>query len=298
MDHYTFFGLDTIIEVTLPHRYSSLKKDIERTITHFDYLWNRFSPESVVWKINHTKSCEVDADTLDILEKAVRLSRDTGGFFCPLIAPILDLWGFSGSPRVPEKEEVQEVVQEIVKSDLIIEGQRVSLRGKGQLDLGGIAKGYVVDTLISLLKGKGVPKALINAGGQVFGFGAEWKVGIFNPVTGKLAGYIIIENGSVSTSGDYFRFFERGGVRYHHVINPFTGYPEDDFRSVTVVAPSGVLADVLSTAILAGGHEALLLVQEQFGDVAVLTIDAKGELFALGSMKKNFVSLSEEEVQP
>lgn len=298
MDHYTFFGLDTIIEVTLPRRYAFLTRDIEYTIAHFDRLWNRFSPESVVWKINHARSCEVDADTLSILKEATRLSQDTGGFFCPLVAPLLDLWGFSTNPRVPEEQEIRKVVQEISQSYLVIEGKRVSLMGEGQLDLGGIAKGYVVDSLVSLLKSKGVNKALINAGGQVFGFGTEWKVGILNPVTGKVAGYIIIENMSVSTSGDYFRFFERDGIRYHHVVNPLTGYPGDDFRSVTVVASRGVLADVLSTAILAGGNEALLLVEKNFGNLAFLAINAKGEFLISENMKKNFVFLSSEEVQP
>lgn len=298
MDRYTFFGLDTLIEVTLPRRYAFLTKDIEYTIARFDRLWNRFSPESVVWMINHTRSCEVDGDTLSILKEAVRLSQDTEGFFCPLIAPLLDLWGFSANPRIPEEQEIRKVVQEISQSRLVIEGQRISLQGKGQLDLGGIAKGYVVDSLVSLLKSKGVHKALINAGGQVFGFGAKWRVGIFNPVTGKVAGYIIIDNMSVSTSGDYFRFFERDGIRYHHVVNPLTGYPGDDFRSVTVVASRGVLADVLSTAILAGGNEALLLVKEKFGDLAFLTIDAKGKLLISETMKKKFVFLSPEEVQP
>lgn len=298
MDHYTFFGLDTIIEVTLPRRYAFLIKDIEYTIAHFDRLWNRFSSESVVWMINHARSCEVDADTLSILKEAMRLSQDTGGFFYPLVAPLLDLWGFSTNPRVPEEQEIRKVVQEISQSYLVIEGQRVSLVGKGQLDLGGIAKGYVVDSLVSLLKSKGVHKALINAGGQVFGFGAKWKVGIPNPVTGRVLGYIIIDDVSVSTSGDYFRFFERNGIRYHHVVNPLTGYPGDDFRGVTVVAPRGVLADVLSTAILAGGNEALLLVGKKFENSALLTIDAKGRLFVSESMRKNFVFLSSEEVQP
>ncbi|MCX7667318.1 MAG: FAD:protein FMN transferase [Atribacterota bacterium] len=298
MERYTFFGFDTIIEVTLPRRYAFLTKEIEHLIAHFDRLWNRFSPESAVWMINHTGSCEVDADTLSILKEAMQLSQDTGGFFCPLVASLLDLWGFSTNPRVPEAQEIRKAVQELSRSYLVIEGQRVSLQGKGQLDLGGIAKGYVVDSLASFLKGKGVHKALINAGGQVFGFGTAWKVGIFNPVTDRVMGYIIIDDMSVSTSGDYFRFFEQEGVRYHHVINPLTGYPGDDFRSVTVVAPRGVLADVLSTAILAGGHEALALVRRNFGDLAILTIDAKGELFVSESMKKSFVFLSPEGVQP
>ena len=296
MEHYTFFGLDTVIEVSIPRRYAFLKGDIERIILHFDQLWNRFSPQSVVWKINHFSSSEVDADTLEVVREALRLSQDTGGFFCPLIAPLLDLWGFSADPRVPDVEELRKIVEAISRSRLIVQDRRITLQGQGQLDLGGIAKGYVVDFLVSFLKSKGVDKALINAGGQVSGFGARWKVGIFNPVTNVVTGYIIIDGTSVSTSGDYFRFFEEDGVRYHHVLNPFTGYPGRDFRSVSVVASRAILADVISTAVLAGGHEALRVVQKNFKEVAVLTIDEKGALSLDKNMESIFVFLPSQEV--
>ncbi|MGQ9474048.1 MAG: FAD:protein FMN transferase, partial [Candidatus Caldatribacteriaceae bacterium] len=233
LERYTFFGLDTIIEVSIPRRYAFLKEDMERSITYFDRLWNRFSKESVVWRINHFPSVEVDLDTLTLVKEALDLSKATGGFFCPLIASLIDLWDFSGDPKVPKEEELQRVVKEIAQSYLIVRNRQVSIRGKAQLDLGGIAKGYVVDFLVSFLKSKGVKKALINAGGQVYGFGARFRVGILNPVTGGVAGYIVVDGVSVSTSGDYFRFFEEGGVRYHHVLNPMTGYPGKDFRSVT-----------------------------------------------------------------
>ncbi|MGC8778367.1 MAG: FAD:protein FMN transferase [Candidatus Caldatribacteriaceae bacterium] len=298
MERYTFFGLDTVIEVDIPHRYAFLKGEMEQTILHFDRLWNRFSPESIVWKINHSSSCEVDQDTLQVIQEAWRLSEATGGFFCPLVAPLLDLWGFSTEPRVPGEEELQKVVGEISRSRLIVGNHQISIQGEGRLDLGGIAKGYVVDALVSLLRSRGVSKALINAGGQVFGFGAPWKVGIFDPVTNTVMGYIIIDGASVSTSGDYFRFFEKDGVRYHHVLNPVTGYPGRDFRSVTVVAPRALLADVLSTAILAGGREALPVVEKNFEGVAILTIDAQGVLSFSESMKKIFVFLSSRGVKP
>jgi thiamine biosynthesis lipoprotein len=292
VEHYTFFGLDTVIEVSMPRRYAFLLGDIERVILHFDRLWNRFSPESVVWKINHFSSAEVDADTLEVIQEAVRLSQDTGGFFCPLIAPLLDLWGFSANPRVPGAEELRKMAEAISRSRLIVQDRRITIQGQGQLDLGGIAKGYVVDFLVSFLKSKGVNKALINAGGQVSGFGARWKVGIFNPVTNTVTGYIIIDDASVSTSGDYFRFFEKDGIRYHHVLNPFTGYPGRDFRSVSVVASRAILADVISTAVMAGGHEALFLVQKNFREVAILTIDEKGALSLDKNMESIFVFLA------
>lgn len=294
LERYTFFGFDTIIEVSIPRRYAFLKGDIDRFIGYFDRLWNRFSEESVVWRINHSPSVEVDLNTMAVIEEALELSRKTEGFFCPLIASLVDLWDFSGSPRVPKEEELQRTVEEIAQSCLVVKDRLVSIRGKAQLDLGGIAKGYVVDFLVSFLKSRGVRKALINAGGQVYGFGARWRVGILNPATNEVAGYIIMDDVSVSTSGDYFRFFEEGGVRYHHVLNPMTGYPGKDFRSVTVVSTKASVADALSTAVLAGGKRAFSLVAERFPEVAILTIDAQGTFTFSEKMKGIFVFLSDE----
>jgi len=233
----------------------------------------------------------VDEDTAQLIAETIQLFELTNGFFCPLIAPLLDLWGFSSpQPRVPAQEMVRETIEEIAESRLSLQGREVSLSGEGKLDLGGSAKGYLVDVLTTFLTGRGVRKFLINAGGQVLGFGKPWRVGIFDPVNEKVAGYIIIENTSVSTSGDYFRFFEEGGVRYHHILNPFTGYPGRDFRSVSVVAKRALVADVLSTAILAGGREALYLILERFPEIKVLTIDAQGnwEFFSKGKKGNGF----------
>lgn len=287
----TFFGFDTWIEVELPQDSALLLPRISSLVTHLDQLWNRFSPRSMVFKINHSSfPLSVDEDTFRILEEAQKGGEETQGFFNILIAPLLDLWGFPGQPSIPGKEEIEETVDKIGKSKLHLEkeSKRVFIEGEGQIDLGGIAKGYLIDEIVSLLQKERVSQALINAGGEIFALGKEIKAGVRHPREEKLLGYIIIKDEAVSTSGDYYRFFEEEGVRYHHILNPFTGYPGRDFWSVTVVSKRATLADILSTVIMAGGREALVVVEKNFPEIKILAVEEGGNVYLSPSMEKDF----------
>ncbi|HXL01693.1 MAG TPA: FAD:protein FMN transferase [Candidatus Atribacteria bacterium] len=286
----TFFGFDTWIEVELPRDNVSLFSPISSLVNHLDQLWNRFSPQSIIFKINHSSlPLSVDEDTFRVLEKAQKGEEETQGFFNVLIAPLMDLWGFSEQPSLPEEREIKKIVGEINSSKLYLnrENREVLIEGEGQIDLGGIAKGYLIDEIVSLLRKEKVPQALINAGGEIFVLGKETKVGIRHPRQEKLLGYVVIKNEAVSTSGDYYRFFEEGGVRYHHILNPFTGYPGRDFQAVTVISEEAVFADILSTAIMAGGKEALAVVEKKFPEVKILTIE-EDKIYLSSSMEKVF----------
>ncbi len=288
-----FFGFDTWIEVELPRSKASLFSSISSLVTHLDQLWDRFSPSSVIFKINHSSlPLLVDEDTFQILEKAQEGGEETQGFFSVLIAPLMDLWGFPEHPSIPEEEEIKKAVEKINNSKLGLnkEDRKVLIEGEGQIDLGGIAKGYLIDKIVVLLQKEKVPQALINAGGEIFAWGRKTKVGIRHPRQEKLLGYVVIENEAISTSGDYYRFFEEEGVRYHHIINPFTGYPGRDFQSVTVVGKEATFADILSTAIMAGGKEALAVVEKNFPEAKILAVGKGSEIYLSSSMKKVFFS--------
>ncbi len=109
-----------------------------------------------------------------------------------------------------------------------------------------------------------------------------------HPREEKLLGYIIIKDEAVSTSGDYYQFFEEEDVRYHHILNPFTGYPGRDFWSVTVVSKKATLADILSTVIMAGGREALVVVEKNFPEIKILAVEEGGNVYLSPSMEKVF----------
>lgn len=287
----TFLGFDTFVEVELPKRYAGLFPEIESLIHRYDGFWNRFSSQSLVSRINNSHSwVAVDGETFHLLKETFALSEKTHGMFCPLVGNLIDLWGFPHSPRVPESWEIERELRTIHESTIMFdEGKRaVVLVGKAELDLGGVAKGYLVDLLVRFLREKGVERFLINAGGTVFGIGKSWKVGILHPREGKLLGRITINGLCVSTSADSFRFFEEHGKRYHHIINPFTGYPGSAFVSVTVVAPSGILADVLSTALMAGDEVFFTRITQEFPEISVLAVKENGEILTSPGMQKIF----------
>lgn len=293
----TFFGFDTFITVKLPQRHARHLEAIEKLIHHYDRLWNRFSPESLVFQINTSSSwVEVDDDTFHLLKEVMSLSRDTEGMFCPLVGGLVDLWGFTTHPKAPEASEITAELRRIHESTIMLDEKRkaVLLLGGAKLDLGGVAKGYLVDLLARFLKEQNVEWFLINAGGTVLGEGRAWSVGILHPQREKLMGKVVVRGLCVSTSAGSFRFFEEGGKRYHHIFNPFTGYPGSVFQSVTVVAQGGLLADALSTAIMAGDFSFLERIIGRFPKVYVFALQRDGKV-CMYPAEQNVFEVTDEE---
>lgn len=295
-----FWGFDTWIEVTVPSSYSRLLPKVKTYVQQLDQEWNRFSSSSLISKINDSPSpCRVDKDTFHLIELSWKLKEKTGGFFHIGIASLVDLWGFSTRPRVPSPAEIEKVLAELAEFSIVIDYQKQTVTVEnGKIDLGGIAKGYLVDYIANFLRKEGVTKGLINAGGTVTGWGKKWKVGVAHPRQPELLGYIMVDGQVVSTSGDYFRYLEKEGKRYSHILNPFTGYPKDDFLSATVVAENGALADALSTAIMAGGWEALSSIRAEFPQVGIVLVEREGIVYLSPSVQPYFtLSLPELELR-
>ena len=150
------------------------------------------------------------------------------------------------------------------------------------MDLGAIAKGYALDRAADKIRSFGIESALINAGGDIVAFGTRepgkpWRIGIQDPrnPSGIIA-VAEINDRAVVTSGDYERFFMEGDKRYHHILDPQTGYPAQGVQSVTIVAPDGVTADALSTAVFVLGKRKGLDLVEAMPDVACLIVDSEG----------------------
>ena len=164
------------------------------------------------------------------------------------------------------------------------EKQTVSFTVPGvRINLGGIAKGYAVEHGAEILRRHGVEHALLNAGGdtRVIGDrrGQPWIVGIRHP---RLADQVItrlpIVDEAISTSGDYERFFEENGRRYHHIINPQTGEPTEGILTVTVIGPDGTMTDGLDTAIFVLGVEAGLELIKNYPEYEAIIVDARGKI--------------------
>jgi thiamine biosynthesis lipoprotein len=223
-----------------------------------------FSPSSEVAILNSAAGLEERSfpeETLFLFSKALEYAKHTKGAFDPTIGPLTQLWGIGTAKEgVPSPEEIEKALGLVDYQNFQIFPERgtAALPRKGQaVDLGAIAKGYAGDVVREVLEKHAISQALIDMGGNIVTLGSKpggspWRIGIQNPLEprGKYIGILSLSNASVVTSGNYERYFEKDGKRYHHIFDPFTGYPaSQELLSVTVISPSSLQADALSTGL-------------------------------------------------
>ncbi len=301
LQRFIYEGFDTWIEIELPFRHQNLSSNLDALIQDLDRKWDRFNPNSEIWKINQSQEpIEISDQTCDLFLNAQKMHKLTNGYFNIFLGSLMDEWGFNNNPRIPSPDRIQDLIEKISDCTLSIDKQEKSaLRiGEGKIDLGGIAKGYLVDMLIVELNKKQISPALVNAGGTVFALGKIFRVGILHPRQESLIGLVEVKDQAVSTSGDYYRFFEQNGIRYYHIINPYTGYPSHYFASVTVVYPNASQADAISTAIMAGGPDLIPIIEERFPGVAIIAIQPDGKLILNITASKIFQRESTDSIPP
>lgn len=218
-----------------------------------------------------------DEETEMLLKTAQNIKELTDGAFDINVAPLMRIWGFYSAQfsekehRIPTQSEIKEAMD-------------VSLTGE-YIDLGGIAKGYCADRVTEILKSDGVESAVLSFGGNVSLIGKptldeKWAVGIKSPFDEGIYATVYANDTAVVTSGDYMRYFEEKGKRYHHILNPTTGYPaESDLTSVTVIADSGAYADGLSTALFVMGKEGAQSYWSKHRDFEMVLITKDGEIY-------------------
>lgn len=233
-------------------------------------LANFYSDTSDVSKINAAavgEAVSIDKMTAEILSLNLEISEKTGGVFDPTIAPLSELWDLGGeNPHVPNDEEIAAAAKMVDYTAIILDKENLTVTKTKdvKIDLGASAKGYACDKAVEVFKGKGIP-AIIDLGGNVSCTGKNptskngmWKIGLQVPfaATGSYEQVIEIEDGSVVTSGTYQRYFEENGEKYHHILDPDTGFPKEaDYDAVTVVTDSSLLGDCLSTACFLVGRD-------------------------------------------
>ncbi|KXG77054.1 FAD:protein FMN transferase [Thermotalea metallivorans] len=229
----------------------------------------------------------VSDDTMTVLRKGFAYAALTDGAFNPAIGPLVKLWGIgTEKERVPRLDEIQEVLKYVDYKGIKFQDEnKVKLDIDGmQLDLGGIAKGYAADAVTKIIREKGIKHAIINLGGNVVAVGKKtdgtpWKIGIQDPFepTGTHMGVIEITDQTVVTSGNYERYFMRDGKRYHHIIDPKTGYPsENGVISATIITDSSIDADALSTSVYVLGLEkGMKLIESMEGVECIIITEGK-----------------------
>ncbi len=286
--------MGTLVEVTVVGPSDLLQQAANSALDEIKRIEDltSFHKQSQLNEINEKSGLapvKVDPELMALIQSSLEISRVTNGAFDPTIGVISRLWNFSGpeGPRLPSPEEINQALHKVdwKKVQILPERSEIYLPEQGMaLDLGGISKGYALNQAEQIIKSTGIKSALINAGGDIAAFGGKgpgvpWKIGIQDPRdTSTIVATVDIESGSVFTSGDYQRYFEKDGIRYHHILDPKTGFPASEVESVSVVAPDGVRAEGLSAGIFVLGPQQGGSLLDKMNNVSGLIVDSNGRL--------------------
>lgn len=260
------FAMDTVMTLRVYGNNANTEntaiKLAEDKIKELDRLLSVTDESSDISRINsETGAVSVSADTEKLILRAKNISALTGGAFDITLRPVSKLWGFTDkAPRVPSDDEIRAALEKRGIDRIEITDGKVSF--DGEIDVGGIAKGYAASLIRSIFADNGINHAVVSLGGNVMlcggrPDGAPWNVGIAHPEKeGDIIGFLTASDAAVVTSGGYERFFTQDGKSYHHIIDPDTGYPaQSGIISATVISKDDALADALSTALFVMGPE-------------------------------------------
>jgi len=260
--------MGTVIEITLQtdDEEGAKKATLQafQEIKRIEQLMSPWIGTSDVSHLNRSAGkdwVKVSPETFDVIQRSQKISGLSEGAFDITIAPLTQLWRKARERGVPPpSEEVKKFLGLVNFRNISTRsGGKVFLKKKGMaIDLGGIAKGYAVDRAFEILTSLGYKNLIVNAGGDLRTGGlknnAPWSIGIQHPRSAeKVMATISVSDSAVATSGDYEKFFFHEGKRYHHILNPKTGFPADGCQSVTILSKNGMTADGLATAVFVLG---------------------------------------------
>ena len=273
----SLFVFDTLCDFKLYCTDAEFKTARQVILDVFRDIQEKFSPDA-----DDVSSPLV----LDLFRKSRQAYEDSNGAFDITVKPLSRLWGFQhNSNYVPTAAQVQEALKHVGLTKVRDKGPRLVLEPGMGLDWGGIAKGLAVDMAVRAVKARGLARGFINAGGNLYCWGKNpdggpWKVGVKHPRRVGLMGVLSLEDLGAATSGDYQRYFESGGVRYHHIFDPKTGYPARGKQSVTIIGPEAVICDALSTALFVSPKPETIL--KKYPGYGAILVDDKGRVSYLG----------------
>ena len=270
----TDYLLDTVVTLTL---YGAGEADLDAAfgeIRRLSDLMDAYSPASDLGRLQAAAGqtpVKIAPETMELLLFARDMYEQTAGRLDVTVGPLIDLWNIRGGGHFPTEAERSAALSLLGMDDLVLnetDGTAYLARPSMRLDLGALAKGYIADRVKALLLDRGVNSGVIDLGRNILLLGEKpggeaFSIGIQSPgEAGELLRVLALRDRSLVTSGTYERYFDYGGQRYHHVLDPFTGFPaEKGLLAVTVLSDSSLLGDALSTAcLLLGVDEGLKLV--------------------------------------
>lgn len=277
-----FFSMKTYVTAKVTGYESDLcTAEIQKIVENLDTcILSRTAENSLVSAFNKNGGGEVDLQTAAYISLLLDVCEKSGGAFDFTLGAVSDLWNFGSNPKIPDEKMLAEALSHSGYEKISLSGSTLTMRDKSAvLDFGASGKGIALDSVKAYLETRDIKNAVVSVGGSTLLFGdKDFTVGIRNP-EGNAGSYIAklhMGEGCVSSSGSYEQFFEEDGKRYHHILNPETGYPVDNgLVGVTIVSESGLLSDALSTACFVLGIEKGSALAAEYGCMAVFVTDDK-----------------------
>lgn len=290
--------LGTVVEIQI--RNTDEKKADEAItqafaeIKRIDDLFTTYNEDSPVWQINSSDDSIfiVDEEIFSLMILCDSLWRISNSSFDVAIESLIRVWGFdSKNPEVPADDEIKLALNQSGWQNIILNDEKQVRRKNVRLNFGAIAKGYAVDKAVEILHKAGIKEAFVNAGGEIKTIGRDWIVGIQHPREMKeIIKKIKLNEISVATSGDYENYFEKDGIRYHHILDPRSGYPSRGIQSVTVIHKDNAFADGLATAVIVMGKTEGLVLVDSLNDTEAMIIDDEGKIFYSSGFEKFLIN--------
>ena len=298
----TQMQMGTLVKITVVARSESIAQAAATAgfaeIRRLEELLSTWIPTSELSRVNASAGKTpvlVGPETLTVVQRAMQAAEMTGGGFNIAIGPGVDAWRVTEGQRIPTESELDALrpLVDLMSVHADVREQTIFLEKAGmRIDVGGIGKGYAADQAVDALRRAGAVAGVVALSGDIKTFGRlpggkMFPVGIQHPrQDGAVLAWIDLQDEAISTAGDYERFFEREGVRYHHILDPRTLQPARGCQSVTVIAREGVWADGLDTGIFVMGPERGMELVEQLPDVEAIIVDQDGHMLVSSGLKQ------------
>ena len=302
-----YFYFSTINEITIfgesESKSESILNGCDKILNDIENKMSKTLNNSDVSKINSSAGkdfVKVSNDTFYVISKALNYSKISNGTFDITIGPLSDLWGIgTNQAKIPLQNDINDKLKLIDYTNIILDESNKSIKLNDtnmQIDLGAIAKGYAADKIKEFLESENIKNAIINLGGNISIIGTKnnkelFTVGIQDPTSprGDTIGNISLSNKSVVTSGVYERYIESNEKIYHHLLDPYTGYPfENDLSSVTIVSSNSINCDALSTSAFGLGLKDGLKLIESLDNVDAIFITKSKQVYLTSNIKGDF----------
>ena len=285
-------GTQYSIKIVNPGEIESdvLKVEVDKLLSAINSTMSTYDPASELSELNHNPSTEwieISDGLYTVLQAAISVAQDSGGAFDVTVGPLVNLWGFGpdrGAGVVPGADVLASARARVGVNKFALRADPNALQKRHPdvyIDLSGIAKGYAVDRVAAFLQSKGQQNFLVDIGGELRASGTNrngtrWRIGIENPITDgrEIGRTIALSNTGLASSGDYRNYFESGGVRYGHTIDPKTGAPaQHRLAAVTVLYPAAMIADAWATALMSMGFDEGIVAANKHNVAALFIVD-------------------------